>query len=446
MKVALLGFDTEGKTSYDFFKAQDAAITICDQKTDLEIPAGTDSQLGENYLDNLDRFDMLVRTAGMPPHLILDKNPGVAGKITTHINEFMKVCPTRNVIGITGTKGKGTTSTLITKMLEAAGKDVYLGGNIGIPPLSFLDKLTSDSWVVLELSSFQLMDLRTSPHIAVCLMIVPEHLNWHEDMDEYTGAKAQLFAHQSSDGIAIYFADNELSKEIAGAGAARKLPYYRSPGAFVNGNMITIDGAEICTTDELKLLGKHNWQNVCAALTAYWQVNQNIDAARSVLTSFSGLPYHLEFIRELDGVQYYNDSFSTTPETAAVAVEALPAPKVLVLGGSDKNIPFDALAQAVKNGNVKQVVLIGNTTNAKQPASAPKIETALHTVGFDAITNLAKPGGPSMQEIVDTAHSLAQDGDVILFSPASASFDMFPNYKVRSAAFTEAVRALRPLS
>ncbi len=333
MKVALLGFDTEGKVSYDYYKKLGAELTICDQKTDLEVPDGTATQLGDDYLNGLDQFDVLVRTAGMPPHLILEKNPGVGEKITTLVNEFMRVCPTRNVIGVTGTKGKGTTSTLIAQMLEAADKQVFLGGNIGVPPLTFLEKLTADSWVVLELSSFQLMDLQHSPHIAICLMVVPEHLNWHEDIDEYTGAKAHLFEQQSSDDVAIYFAENDLSQEIATAGAGRKVPYYRSPGAFVNGNMITIDGQEVCTTEELRLLGAHNWQNVCAAVTAVWQAGvHNLDAIRSVLTSFTGLEHRLEFVRHFENVDYYDDSFGTNPSTAIVAMRSFVQPVVIILG------------------------------------------------------------------------------------------------------------------
>ena len=447
MNVALLGYDTEGKVSYDYYKKQGADITICDQKMDLVVPPDTPTQLGEHYLENLDRFDVLVRTAGMPPHIILDKNPNVASKVTTLMNEFLRVCPTRNIIGVTGTKGKGTTSTLIARMLEAAGKDVRLGGNIGVPPFTFLDELNENSWVVLEMSSFQLIDLRHSPHIGVCLMVVPEHLNWHADMAEYMEAKSQLFAHQTSNDVAIYFVDSENSREIAAAGAGRKLPYFRSPGAWVNGNMITIDGQEICRTDELKLLGTHNWQNVCAAITAVWQTGVRDTAAiRSVLTSFSGLEYHIELIRELDGVKYYNDSFGTTPETAIVAIEAFSAPKVIILGGGYKGVSFDELASTVKNSDIRHVVLIGNPAypdDAKRQTAAPKLEGALEAQTIKNVTSLVKLGGPSMTEVVETARSVAKPGDIVLFSTACTSFDMFENYKERGAAFTVAVRSLR---
>lgn len=444
MKVAILGFDVEGKTSYDYYRSLGAEVTICDQKEDLETPPGAPTQLGDGYLDGLDRFDIVVRTAGLITEKVLAVNPpSIVQKMTTQINEFLRVCPTKNIIGITGTKGKGTTSTLVNKMLQAAGRETYLGGNIGIAPFTFLDKLTADSWVVLELSSFQLSDVQYSPHIGVCLMVAPEHLNWHRDMEDYMQAKSRLFAQQSSGDIAIYFAESATSHEIAEAGAGRKLPFYRSPGAFVNGNMITIDGQEICTTDELKLLGKHNWQNVCAALTAVWQAGvHDIDAIRSVLTTFAGLEYRLEFVRELDGVKYYNDSFGTTPETAIVALEAFAQPKVAILGGSDKGITFEHLAEAVTRNNVRQVVLIGNTTNPDHTAIAPNIEADLHKKGFTAITNLAKPGGTPMAEIVRTAREAAQPGDVVVFSTGSASFDMFSNYKDRGNQFKAAVNAL----
>jgi UDP-N-acetylmuramoylalanine--D-glutamate ligase len=445
MNIALIGYDTDGKSSYEYFAARGDRVTICDQNETLAVPEGASAQLGGHYLDNLDEFDLIVRTSGMPASKILEKNPDVAGKITTQINEFFAASPTRHIIGVTGTKGKGTTCTLITKMLLAAGKDARVGGNIGIPPLSFIGELTPESWVILELSSFQLSDIRYSPPIAVCLMVVPEHLNWHADMADYKTAKSRLFAQQTADDVAIYLASNPDTTEIASAGAGRKLPYYQQPGAWVNGTAVTIDGQEICTTDELKLLGKHNWQNVCAAVTAVWEAGiRDIAAMRSVLTSFSGLEYHIERIRELDGVQYYNDSFGTTPETAIVAMEAFSEPKIMIVGGSDKGVEFDGLAQAIAAQNVRHVVLIGNTapSDGQLPTASLKIAAALEVQHFTNVTSLVRRGGPTMQEAVDTARAVAQAGDVVLLSTGCASFDMFPNYKARGAQFTETVNAL----
>lgn len=442
MNIAIVGYGIEGKAALTYWTAMGATITVCDQAATLELPEGVASQLGDNYLHDLSRFDLVFRSAGIPSEVLLADNPDIADKITTTMNEFFRVCPTKNILGITGTKGKGTTSTLTAKMLEAAGKQVFLGGNIGLSPLEFLAELTPESWVVLELSSFQLSDLHYSPHIGVCLMVVPEHLNWHRDMEDYVAAKSHLFAQQTPDDVAIYFAGSAESQQIASGGQGRKLPFFAAPGAEVIEGNITIDGQTICTTSELKLLGEHNWQNACAAVTAAWQVTQDVNAIRSVLTTFSGLPYHIEFIRELDGVKYYNDSFGTTPETAIVAIRAFHGPKVLILGGSDKGIPFDELAKTVASSNVRQVILIGNTTNSAHKTVSPKIEEALHAQGFDQITSLMKPDGPTMAEIVEAARAAAQPGDIVLLSTACASFDIFANYKERGRQFSAAVLAL----
>ncbi|HEX5744158.1 MAG TPA: UDP-N-acetylmuramoyl-L-alanine--D-glutamate ligase [Candidatus Saccharimonadales bacterium] len=433
MRIAILGYSLEGRSSYEYFKAQGGHdITICDADESIDVPEGARSALGAGYLDDLDQFDLLVRTAGLPPSAILEKSPGVVSKITSNLNEFLKACPTGNIIGITGTKGKGTTSTLVAKMLEAAGKQVGLGGNIGVPPLEMLPELTPDSWVVLELSSFQLMDIGRSPHIGVCLMVVPEHLDWHARTDEYFGAKANLFAKQSSEDIAIYFADNKTSEKIAAGGNGRKIPYFAAPGAVVEDGAVRIDGKDICKTDELKLLGRHNWQNVCAAVTTVWQVTQDTEALRSVLTGFGGIEHRLELVRELDGVRYYDDSYGTTPETATVAIEAFEKePVIAILGGRPKGIPFDDLASFIsRRSNVKQVIAIGET--------GPEIAELLRNNGFGRITT----GANDMAGIVRQARELAEPGDVVLLSTANTSFDMFKNYKQRGEIFAKAVKSL----
>jgi UDP-N-acetylmuramoylalanine--D-glutamate ligase len=437
MKVALLGFDVEGRANYEYYRASGDEITVCDRNSSVEVPAGVETQLGDGYLDNLDRFDLLVRTPGLHPHDILAKNPDVAPKITTGTNEFFKACPTRNVIGVTGTKGKGTTSTLIARMLEAAGKTVFLGGNIGVPALSFLADVDQADWVVLELSNFQLIDLQYSPHFAVCLMIVPEHLNWHPTMEEYMAAKSNLFAHQTPEDYAMYYAGSNDATDVAGPGEGRKIPFGTPPGAAVENGVISIDGHEIVRTDELALLGEHNWQNVCGAVTAVWQAlnvetvrEHLVESMRSVLTGFSGLEHRLEFVRELDGVRYYDDSFGTTPETAIVALEAFEQPKIIILGGSDKGADYTQLVKCLQNTEVRKALLIGE--------QAGRIQAALDNAGF---TNY-QPGGSNMTEIVAAARAAAQSGDVVLLSTACASFDMFENYKDRGDRFKAAVQAL----
>jgi len=284
--------------------------------------------------------------------------------------------------------------------------------------------------VVLELSNFQLYSLTYSPHIAVCLMIVPEHMDWHPNMTDYAESKANLFRHQKAEDIAIYFADNEYSTKIANYSPGKKIPFYRQPGAYVDDAKVMIDGSEIIDISEIKLLGEHNLQNICAAVTAVWQVAPDRDPIRSVLSTFSGLEHRLEFAGEVDGVKYIDDSFGTSPDTAIVAMKAFEQPKIMIFGGSDKGADFTQLAQAVRNSNVRHAIVIGQITD--------KITGALSAVGYTSLTT----GLGSMAEIVNKARELAQPGDVVLLSTGAASFGMFKNYKDRGEQFKQAVQAL----
>lgn len=436
MKIAIVGFDVEGRSSFEYFQAQGGGheLTILDQNPEVPVPDGVPHVLGPAYLDDLDRFDLIVRTAGLRPKLILEKNPAVGPKITTHLDEFLKVCPTRNVIGVTGTKGKGTTSTLITKMLEAADKTVRLGGNIGVAPFTFLDELDADSWVVIELSSFQLVNLQTSPHIGVCVTVEPEHLNWHDSMEEYMAAKSQLFAHQTEKDVAIYFAESELSKQIASAGKGRKIPYYAPPGAVAEGDHISIEGQTICRTDELALPGKHNWQNVCAAVTAVWQASQDVAAMRSVLTTFTGLPHRIELVREVDGVRFYDDSYASGLGATKAAIQAVKGKKVMILGGYDRMLDLNHFGPyAIEHKNeFRHLLLIG--------ASAERLAGILDKAGFTNYT--VDKTVHDMPAIVAAARRLAQRGDAIVLSPGFPSFDMFKSFKERGEQFHAAAENL----
>jgi UDP-N-acetylmuramoylalanine--D-glutamate ligase len=437
MNVAIVGFALDGRSSCDYFLARGDSVTICDQNTDLanQIPKGVVAKLGPHYLDDLDRFDIIVRTSGMNPNIILKKYPKLLDKlITTNVNEFLRASPTKNIIGITGTKGKGTTSTLIAKMLEEADERVFLGGNIGLPPLSFISEVRPHDWVVLELSSFQLSDITHSPRIAVCLMVVPEHLNWHKDIDDYYSAKANLFAHQNDKDIAIYYADNEHSHHIASASPGDKLTYYAAPGAYVQDDEIIIDNQVICKTNELKLLGEHNWQNACAAVTAVWQAGvMDIDAIRAVLTTFSGLPHRLEPLGEHNGARYFNDSFAATPDAAIAALEAIPGEKIMVMGGFDRHLPISHVAQKLLDheNEIRKVILIGE--------SAGRLAGECDKIGFH---NYYVCIDQTMPEIVAVAAEHAKSGDSVVLSPGFASFDMFKNFEDRGLQFKAAVEKL----
>lgn len=433
MNIAIVGFDREGRASYEFLKDKGHTITICDQNDQVSIPAGVSSQLGESYLDELDAFDMILRTPSLHPAKILAANPNVGDKISSQTNLFFEHCPTKNIIGVTGTKGKGTTSTLISKMLEADGKHVVLAGNIGIPMLSRIHEITPDSWVVLELSNFQLIDLHHSPHIATVLMVVAEHLDWHEDMEEYIAAKQQLFINQSEEDVAIYYANNDNAVSIADASMGQQIPFFEAPGAFVENQTIQIDGQTICTLDEIALRGEHNWQNVCAAVTTVWQVTQNVAALKQAITSFTGLPFRIELRREVNGIRYYNDSFATGPGAAIAAMQAITEPKVLIIGGYDRMLDLGELAAAIRNNQstIRKVVLIG--------ASADRTTEALKAVDY---TNFTHCRAQDMPAIVASATAEAQPGDAVVLSPSFASFDMFKNFEHRGECFNDAVAKL----
>ncbi len=429
MKIGIIGYGLEGQAAYDYWKDK-GSVTVCDINK-VSVPSGVQLQSGDNYLADLSRFDIIVRSPSVKPsELIAAGGKNIQDKITTNTNEFFRVSPTRNIIGVTGTKGKGTTVSLITRMLQASGHKVHLGGNIGLPALELLKQhIDPEDWVVLEISSFQLIDCRYSPHIAVCLMVVPEHLDWHPDVDDYYIAKTQLFRHQTTADVAIYYANNDSSRRIASTGKGWKIPYYAEPGATITDGMVRIADQDICPVNELGLIGPHNWQNVCAAVTAVWQISHDKNDLREVLINFKGLEHRLEFVAKLNGVAYYDDSFATTPEAAMVAIEAFSEPKVLILGGSDKGADYDVLARSIASSNLRGTILIGE--------QGPSIATALKKAGYDKIYSGAK----NMSQIVKQSLDITQPGDVVLLSPACASFDMFEDYKDRGNQFKQAVQS-----
>jgi UDP-N-acetylmuramoylalanine--D-glutamate ligase len=437
MKIAIIGYGIEGKSSYQYFsKSPSNQVEIRDQNDKLELKPGIESKLGQKYLDDLNSFDLVVRSSGIQPEIILDRYPDLRHGLSSQLNEFLSVCPSKKIIGVTGTKGKGTTSTLIAQMLEKAGKSTVLGGNIGLPMLDMLDRINGDTYVVLELSSFQLVDLsEPSPHWAVCLMVVPEHLNWHPDLAAYLEAKSKLFENQTHEDVAIYFSGSDYAKQIASKSSGKQIAYFSedsAEGASLKDNQLIIAGQVICQDSEVKLLGQHNLQNVCAAITVLWQITKDVQAIRTVVTSFSGLEHRLEFVDEVNSVKFYDDSFGTTPETAIVAIAAINQPKVLIAGGSDKGADYSAMVNAIITGNVKHVICIGNT-GVTIAGLLEKTEIPYTLLGIDEA---------NIEDIVRQALNRAEPGDAVLLSTGSASFDMFANYKDRGDSFKKAVRLL----
>ena len=447
-KVAILGAGVEGLSNIKFLHEKGSEISVLDKREKEELDKeflieadrqGAKFKLGEKYLDELSEFDIIIRSPGIRLDIIknaLDQKDNV---ITSLTKLFFDLCPCP-IIGVTGTKGKGTTSSLIYEMLKAAGRDVYLGGNIGIPPLDFLNMLDKNSIVVLELSSFQLQDLDKSPHIAVMLMTTSEHLDHHRTVEEYVDAKRNILRFQAKNDFTIVNRDYPASNEsdVLTEGKVFYVSRERAgkDGCFVRDNALwmQIDGAEkkIIDTKDVLLPGKHNLENVAAAAMAAHLAGVEKEQIVQVLRTFKGLVHRLELIREVGGVKYYDDSFSTTPETAIAAIEAFTQPEILILGGSGKNSDFTELGKVISNAkNIKAIIGIGD----EWWEIKSKIKNQKSNI-------LIVEDATDMKTVVTAASKIAQSGDVVMLSPACASFGMFKNYKERGEQFKREVEKL----
>ncbi len=427
MKIAILGFGLEGESAYRYWNSQENELTIHDNDSNKQIPSGVASVLGKDAFNNLDSFgyELLVRSPG----LRLDTNH-IDTPITTPTNEFMGKCPAP-VIGVTGTKGKGTTATLISKILSSVGLRVHLLGNIGTPALDVLSDITATDIVVYELSSFQLYDIEVSPHIAVCLMVTDDHLDWHKGLDEYRSSKGKIFKFQKPSDIAVSYADNDTSVNLAKlSGATTKYSYGTSGDVSIIGDSITVFGEPVVKISEIALLGAHNIQNISAAILACWPYTQDLVAIKKVLTSFKGLPYHIELVSEKNGIKYYNDSFSTNPTSAIAAINCFKTPQVLYFGGYDKKADFSELAHEVKQHNIRKVITYGQTG-----------QHIADTFKSSGVENVEYVPGDNFIGIINSGLESAQPGDVVVFSPACASWGMFSDYKDRGEQFNNIVLA-----
>ncbi|MBI2442759.1 MAG: UDP-N-acetylmuramoyl-L-alanine--D-glutamate ligase [Candidatus Levybacteria bacterium] len=461
-----MGLGIEGLSSVRYLSEKGAKVTVLDERDEefLDQKALSEAKklgvrliTGRTSMDNLGQFDVILRSPGVKAlrrELQEAREKGAA--ITSQTQLFLEECPCR-VIGVTGTKGKGTTSTLIYEMLKKSGFDAYLGGNIGKPPFEFLNKLSSRSIVVLELSSFQLQDVTISPHIAVLLMIAPEHLNYHEDMSEYVEAKRNILRFQTKDDFVIlnrdYLPTNEsdiytdgkvffVSRERSGVDQGcfvRDGAIWMSMQGHASGRSAPKGVQEatwkIIDTEKIKLPGKHNWENVCAAVMAATLAGAAKEDVVAVLSTFAGLEHRLELVREVGGVKYYDDSFSTTPETAIAAIESFAAPEILILGGSSKHSDFTELGEVIgKAKNIKVIIGIGVEWENIKKSVEQRAEGRPEILMIE--------GAKDMKTIVAAAAKIALPGDVVLLSPACASFDMFKNYKERGEQFKQEVARL----
>ena len=368
-------------------------------------------------------YDLVFRHQTTRPDLILSPT-------TTNTNEFFKFCDSP-IVAVTGTKGKGTTSTLISEILDQAGVSNRLLGNMGNTAIKYLDSLDEEEVVVFEISSFQLWDLEYSPQVAVVLMMDVDHQDVHNSVDEYINAKANITKNQMADDIVVYHPTNEMTALVVGDPRGRAKRYMTDEGAHVDQEKIMIDGAEIMWVEQVGLRGKHNLENVCAAITAAWEFTQDTSAISTAVADFMGLEHRLEHVADKNGLSFYNDSFAAVPVATAAAVRSFDEPISLIVGGYDKGLEFDAMVSAIVERNVERVICIGTVRN--------KIESELVKAGY---TNAVVSDSQQMMEIVEQASAGLSEGSIVLLSPGCASFDMFANYKDRGNQFKAAVDKL----
>ncbi|HEV8601554.1 MAG TPA: UDP-N-acetylmuramoyl-L-alanine--D-glutamate ligase [Patescibacteria group bacterium] len=408
-KIAIVGMGVNNQALAAYLKAKKIAFDVIEKWSTFDELTG-----------KLAGYEIIFRTPGLP-----FKSPPIADaiakgvKVSSQTKLFFELCPAP-IVGVTGTKGKGTTASLIAKIIETDGKKkVWLAGNIGQDPFEFLDQIKPDDIVVLELSSFQLQDLGKSPHIAVVLNITRDHIDesksavraTHYSFDEYFSAKAQIVAHQNPDDFAVL--SSKLPDSFNSQGLGKKI----------------IAEPQDAATYETKLLGRHNLENISAAIAVAKILGIDERTTRKAVASFEGLPYRLQVLGTFDQIRYINDGYSTNIEPVMAAVEAMDTDTILVVGGFNKHLDFSPLGELIKNSpKIKGVVAIGQET--------PKIVAALAGYKGKILT-----GASNIKEILDQAESLAHPGYTILFSPGTSSFDMFANEKDRSEQFSREVIA-----
>lgn len=418
-------------------------VTACDRRsaedlgenyTELE-KLGVKFNLGDGYLNNLSG-DMIFKTPGMRydvPELLKAKENGSI--VTSEMEVFFEVCPS-HIIAVTGSDGKTTTTTLIHKMMTDAGYKTWLGGNIGNPLLTDTEKMKENDWVILELSSFQLHTMRKSPEIAVITNISPNHLDMHKDYKEYIDAKKNIMLYQNEGDTLIVNADNQVTADI-GKSANGAVKYFSRNGmadVYLDGNIIKRGIVEILNIKDIKIPGMHNVENYMAAIAAVSGLVSK-DVIVNVAKTFGGVEHRIELVRTLDGVKYYNSSIDSSPNRTINTLRVFPNKVIMIAGGKDKGIPYDEIGPALAE-HVKVLILIGATSDKIQEALDAEINKTGNGKDIEVIR------ATSYEDAVNTARSKAHDGDVVLLSPASTSFDMFRNFEERGNLFKKIVNEL----
>ena len=448
-KIAIIGLGVSNLPLIDYLHDKKAKVTVFDERDVNEIPKDIMNKLiiysfdyyfGKDCLENLKNFVIIFRSPSCLPtrkELQLEEKNGAI--ITTEIELFMKMCPCP-IIGVTGSEGKTTTTSMIYSILKKGGYNTYLGGNIGTPLFTKLDKIKPKDIAVLELSSFQLMDMEVSPQTSVVTNVTPNHLNIHKDYEEYIDAKKNIYRYQNENALLVLNYDNKITKKMAKE-AKGKVVFFSSKTRLEDGYIVEDNAVKECDNnlrkhivygDEIKLKGIHNFENMCAAIAATKDFVKE-EVIIKALKEFKAVEHRLEFVKEIGGVKWYNDSASSSPTRTIAGIEAFPNDEIiLIAGGYDKNLDYTPIAKPIVK-NVKSLILLGQTSK--------KIKTAVEKEqGNKKKVKIYEC--KSLEETIDKAKEIATSGQVVLFSPASASFDMFKNAYERGNKFKQLVKKI----
>lgn len=442
--VAVVGIGVSNIPLINFLVKLGAKVTAFDMKKENELgkiasefkSKGIKLELGEGYLDKLTGFEVVFKTPSMRidcEALVRAKNEG--SYITSEMEEFVKYCKGK-IYGITGSDGKTTTTTIISKLLEAQGYKTWVGGNIGTPLFSNIEEINSEDMVVLELSSFQLMTMDSPIDVSIVTNLAPNHLDMHKDMQEYIDAKKNIFLYQNEDNVLVLNRENEITYgfEKEAKGHIREFSSQRviPNGSYYKDGTLYLEGKEVCKKNDIVIKGMHNVENYLAAFIAT-KDDVEIKTMKKVAETFAGVEHRCELVREIDGVKYYNDSIASSPTRTLAGLFAFERKVILIAGGYDKHIPFEPLAEQ-GYPFIKEIILMGDTKYLiKEAFDKLKLEKGIEVPSI--MVN-------SLEEAVIKAKEIAISGDIITLSPACASFDMFPNFAVRGNRFKEIVNKI----
>ncbi len=448
-KVAIIGLGVSNIPLLKYMYERGAIVTVFDERCANEIPKEVFEEiirydmkyiLGKDCLEALKNFDIIFRSPScMPTRKELIAAQAQGAIVTSEIEMLMEMCP-GTVIGVTGSDGKTTTTSLIYEILKEKGYNCYLGGNIGTPLFTKLRQMNKSDFVILELSSFQLMNMKTSPKVSVITNISPNHLNVHSSYEEYIEAKKNIFKYQTKDDVLILNYDNDITRECEKEAEGRVI-FFSSKTKLDDGVILDEDVIKECSdrirrhiinTKNVHLRGKHNYENICAAIAATKNL-VDVDTQIQAIKKFKGVEHRIEFIREIDGVKWYNDSIGTSPTRTIAVLNSFDEKIVLIAGGYDKHLDYTPIAKPILE-KVKTLILMGQTADKiflvvkeEEEKENKKVDTYICD---------------TLEETVKLARKFANPGEVVLFSPASASFDLFKNFEERGNKFKEIVNNL----